>query len=318
MMSANNTEINSLTIASVLTVIFAIYPYETTLTKRSKILFILLPFIVNIAFGTGVIWDCYFERDVTKSISDFIHESDAVSFILRIVTASFIAMIVLFLFICFTKRYKYNDKQLRRYYLKLTESQKPSGRITIIGGSMDFLGKCPCGELPQNTFNCNKAYRWANKLKKISERWVGEKHCRECCLNNEQWRQLSILISGGCSLQILCTYPSKTPSESNTKKLLGFIIKAWNTNNNVGIKFFIDNDPHIRGRIIEDFSDVRHVCWNFKNTNGRQNSYEAPRTFTQDKRMGAFIINAFDHIHESGRDMTAEEKADYVDSFETR
>jgi hypothetical protein len=317
--SQYNIQIYCSTIACLLSIIIAIFPSQIVLPRKIKVFFSFFPLIINFITGGIIIADIYLSEGWSeKGINQFIEGTDVKSFCSHLLVSSVIATIVMFFLIIFLKRTSYNDKQLMRYYLKLTDKQNDSGHIIIIGGSMDFLGLRPCKNVSTNPFKCNKTYRRTYKIPKVFERLLSDKQCKKCCLNNEQWRQLSKLISKGCRLQIVCTHPDNTESEASTKELLGFIIKSWKRSN-IEIKFFTaDNDPHIRGRIIEDFSKIRHVCWNFKTNSGKQNSYEAPYTYSENERMGAFIINAFKDISESAMDMNADEEQAYIKAFEDR
>lgn len=317
--SQYNIQIYCSTIACLLSIIIAIFPSQIVLTRKVKIFFSFSPFIINFITGVIIIADIYFSAGWSeKGINQFIGGTDVKLFCDHLLVTSVIATIIMFFVINFLKKTSYNDKQLMRYYLKLTDSQNDSGHIIIIGGSMDFLGRRPCKKVSRNFLKCAKMYRSTYKLPKAFERLLSEKQCKKCCLNNEQWRQLSKLISKGCRLQIVCTHPDNTESETYTKELLGFILKTWKMKN-IKIKFFTaDSDPHIRGRIIEDFSKIRHVCWNFKTNNGKHNSYEAPYTYSENERMGAFIINAFNDIRDLATDMSTEEEQAYKKAFDDR
>lgn len=317
--SQYNIQIYCSTIACLLSIITAIFPSQIVLTRKIKIFFSLTPFIINFITGAIIIVDVYLSAGWSeKGINQFIEYTDIKSFCNHLFLASVISTIIMFLIMTFLKKTTYNDKRLMKYYLKLTKNQNESGHIIIIGGSMDFLGIRPCREVTASTFECSKSYHCAYKIPKMFERWLSEKKCKKCCLNNEQWRQLSILISKGCRLQIVCTHPENTGAETYTKELLGFILRAWKRSN-IEIKFFTaDNDPHIRGRIIEDFSKIKHVCWNFKTSNGKQNSYEAPYTYSENERMGAFIINAFKDIRDLAIDISEEEVRAYIKAFNDR
>lgn len=302
------------TIACVLSIIIAIFPVHIKLTRKIKILFSLLPLIINFITGAIIIVYTYLSEWIEKGINQFIKETDVESFCILLLVISIIACIIIFFIIIFLKRI-YTDKRLMRYYLKLTYKQKVSGHITIIGGSMDFLGTRPCRKMPKDSFQCKKAYSSTH----IFERYIGKKQCRTCCLNNAQWIQLSKLIKEGCRIQIVCTHPNNAEFETNTKELLGFILKTWKKENNIEIKFFTtDNDPHIRGRIIEDFNNIQHICWNFKTNNDKRNSYEEPYIFSKNDRMGAFVINAFDNIRASAIAMKTEEEQEYINAFAHR
>ncbi len=318
--SQYNVQIYCSTIACLLSIIIAIFPSQIVLTKKTKVFFAFAPFIINFITAVIIIADVYISGEwIDKGIAQFIEGTDVKSFLIRLLVISAIATVMMFLIIIFLKKTSYNDKQLMRYYIKLTDKQNTSGHIIIIGGSMDFLGVRPCTKISGESFSCGKAYKRANRVVKVLERWKSEKRCKKCCLNNEQWRQLSNLITTGCRLQIVCTHPDNTESEMYTKELIGFILKSWKRENNIDIKFFTpDNDPHIRGRIIEDFSKLKHVCWNFKTNSSKQNSYETPYTFSENERMGAFVIKAFDDIEKSGTPITPEEESAYIKAFEDR
>lgn len=317
--SQYNIQIQCSTITCLLSIIIAIFPSQIVLTRKQKIFFTLTPFFINFITGAIIIGDVYSSAGWSeKGINQFIKYTDIKSFCNHLFLASVISTIIMFLIMTFLKKTTYNDKRLMKYYLKLTEKQNESGHIIIIGGSMDFLGIRPCEKASALTFKCSKSYRCAYKIPKIFERWLSEKKCKKCCLNNEQWRQLSILISKGCRLQIICTHPKNTGAETYTKELLGFILIAWKRDN-VKIKFFTaDNDPHIRGRIIEDFNRIKHICWNFKTSNGKQNSYETPYTYSENDRMGALVISAFKDIQRSAIDISEEEEFAYIKAFTDR
>lgn len=317
--SQYNVQIYCSTIACLLSIIIAIFPSQIKLTRKVKAFFSLSPLIINLITSIIIIIDVYLSSGwMDKGIDQFIEGTDIVSFCSHLLSTSVVASIIMFFVIIFLKRTSYNDKQLMRYYLKLTSDQNDSGHITIIGGSMDFFGIRPCKKI-SSSFKCDKVYHRTYRLLKAFERWFSEKQCRKCCLNNEQWKQLSSLINKGCRLQIVCTHPDNTEFEIYTKELLGFILKTWKKGNNIEIKFFTaDNDPHIRGRIIEDFSNIQHVCWNFKTNNDKNNSYEEPYIFSKNERMGAFVIKAFDDIRSSAIAMSTEEEQEYIKAFEDR
>lgn len=317
--SQYNIQIYCSTIACLLSIIIAIFPSQIVLTRKIKIFFSLTPFIINFITGTIIIVDVYLSAGWSKKgINQFIEYTDIKSFCNHLFVASVISTILMFLIMTFMKKTTYNDKRLMKYYLKLTNNQNESGHIIIIGGSMDFLGSRPCKKVSTSSFKCSKMYHCKYKIPKMCERCLSDKKCKKCCLNNEQWRQLSILISKGCRLQIICTHPENTGEETYTKELLGFILKSWKRRN-IKIKFFtVDNDPHIRGRIIEDFSNIKHVCWNFKTSNGKQNSFEVPYIYSENDRMGAFVINAFKNIRDSATDISKEEECAYIKAFDDR
>lgn len=316
--SQYNIQIYCSTIACLLSIIIAIFPSQIVLTRKIKVFFSFSPLIINFITGGIIVSDIYLSVGwYEKGINQFINETDVRSFCNHLLVTSMVATIIMFFIIMFLKKTSYNDKQLMRYYLKLTDRQNDSGHIIIIGGSMDFLGVRPCKEVSTDPLECNKIYHCNHKIPRVFERLFSKKKCKKCCLNNEQWRQLSRLISKGCRLQIVCTHPDNT-AETYVKELLGFVLKSWKRNN-IEIKFFTaDDDPHIRGRIIEDFSRIRHICWNFKTNSGKQNSYEAPNEYSENERMGAFIIDAFNGIRDSATDMSEEEEQAYIKAFDDR
>lgn len=319
MFSQYNIQIYCSTLACLLAIIIAIFPTQIILEKKIKIIFSFSPLIINFITGVIIITDVYISKGwAKKGVSQFWQLTDVKEFCINLLITSMISSVIMFLIITFMKKSSYNDKQLMRYYIKLTDKQNDSGHIIIIGGSMDFLGIRPCKEMVEDTCECGHSYEHTYGGFKLLRNLVNPRKCKKCCLNNEQWRQLSQLINKGCRLQIVCTHPDNTGSVVHTKELLGFILKIWKRGNrNIEIKFFsADSDPHIRGRIIEDFSKIRHVCWNFKTKNGKQNSYEAPYTYSENERMGAFIIDAFENIQASGRIMTVEEEQEYIKAFD--
>ena len=315
--SQYNIQIYCSTLTTLISIVLALVPSSVQVTKKTKALFVVLPLFINLVQAIYIIVDVYLTgidstsiQWVNQGLKHFIEETDIKSFTYHILIISLLAMVVMFIVISVMKRTNFNDKQLMRYYLKLTNEQRDSGHIIIIGGSMDFLGVCPCKEVTQKPYKCKKAYN------KLIDRWFSEKKCKKCCLNNEQWKQLSKLISRGCRLQIVCAHPNNTEQEIQTKALLGFILKAWK---NVKIKFFsADNDPNLRGRIIEDYNKTKRVCWNFKTSNKKKNSYEMPYTYSENDRMGALIIEAFNNIQASGQEMTPDEKKSYIQVFQNR
>lgn len=320
--SQHNVSIYCQTLASILAIIVAIFPTNVVLTRKQKGFLCSAPAISNLAAGVMIIGDALKNRRYGVSkFSELVAQTDVWSFIISLLNTSLAATIIVLLFVLIVKRGTYNDKRLMRYYLKLTNKQKESGHITIIGGSLDFFGVRPCKSkadaFDDNTLKCKKTYDSKHKLTMMRKRFFCQKSCRRCCLNNEQWKQITMLIKKGCKLQIICTHPDNTETELYTKELLGFLLKAWEKG--VSVRFF-DNatDPHIRGRIIEDFSNVKQVCWNFKTTNGKKNSYEAPYTFSKNERMGAFVIYAFEKIGESAREMPDNEKTQYIEIFNNR
>lgn len=317
--SQYNVQIYCSTIACLLSIIIAIFPSQIKLTRKVKVFFSLSPLIINLITGAIIIIDIYISSEwIEKRIIDFINRTDIVSFCSHLVVTSIVASIVMFFIINFLKRTSYNDKQLMRYYLKLTNDQNDSGHITIIGGSMDFLGICPCKKM-SSSLRCDKIYCRTYRLIKAFQRWFSKKQCRKCCLNNEQWRQLLSLVNKGCRIKIVCTHPNNTELATYTKELLGFILKTWKKEDNIEIKFFTaDGDPHVRGRIIEDYSNIQHVCWNFKTNNNEINSYEEPYTFSKNERMGALVIKAFDDICRSAIAMSTEEEQEYIKAFDDR
>lgn len=317
--SQYNVQIYCSTITCLLSIIIAIFPSQIKLTRKVKVFFSLSPLVINLITGAIIMIDIYLSSGwIEKRIIEFIEGTDIVPFCSHLLVTSVMASIVMFFIIIFLKRTSYNDKQLMRYYLKLTNDQKDSGHITIIGGSMDFLGIRPCKKMSRS-LKCDKVYFRTYRLIKAFQRCFSKKQCRNCCLNNEQWRQLLSLVNKGCRIQIVCTHPNNTEFETSTKELLGFILKTWKKKNNIEIKFFTaDSDPHIRGRIIEDFSNIQHVCWNFKTNNHKNNSYEEPYTFSKNERMGALVIKAFDDIRRSAIAMSTEEEQECIKAFDDR
>ena len=317
--SEYNIQIYCSTLSCLLAIIIAIFPSQIKLSRKVKVVFVFLPLIINFVTAAMIVVDIYFSKDWNKKgINEFIKGTDIKSFRNSLLIISVISCFIMVIIIKCMKKSSYNDKQLMKYYLKLTDKQNESGHIIIIGGSMDFLGIRPCGEIDLKSFKCAKTYQCTHKTLEILKKLLSGKKCKKCCLNNEQWKQLSMLINRGCRIQIVCTHPDNTESENYTKALLGFILQTWKRSN-IEIKFFTaDNDPHIRGRIIEDFSNTRQVCWNFKTNSGKQNSYEAPYTYSQNDRMGAFIIDAFEDIQKKARTMTKDEEKEYIEAFEKR
>ena len=323
--SRYNIQFYCTTITYLVSTISTIAPLQIRITKRRKVLYVLLPFLSNLVQAIYIIVDVYLtgvenetlKKWIEQGLKYFIDNTDIASFVNHMLIISVIPMIIMFVVISVMKRTNFNDRQLTHYYLKLTDKQKCSDHITIIGGSMDFLGVRPCKKISMNSFEFDKAYFYKHMLLKIFERWFGEKQCRKCCLNNEQWIQLSKLVNKGCRIQIVCKHPSNTEFETHTKEFLGFIFKAWKRGNNIEIKFFKDGDPYVRGRIIEDYDSVRQVCWNFK-TNNRQNSYEAPYIYRKNERMGAFVIDAFDNICELATSINTKEERAYIKAFNDR
>lgn len=322
--SRYNIQFYCTTITYLVSTISTIAPFRIRITKRRKSLYVLLPFFSNLVQSMYIIVYVYLKgvengtskKWIEQGFEYFIDKTDIASFVKHMLIISIIPMIIMFIIISVMKRTNFNDRQLTRYYLKLTDKQKCSDHITIIGGSMDFLGIRPCKKI-SSSFKCDKAYCHTHMLLKIFERWLGEKQCRKCCLNNEQWKQLSSLINKGCRIQIVCKHPNNTEFETHTKEFLGFILKAWKREKNIEIKFFKDGDPYVRGRIIEDYDSVRQVCWNFK-TNNKQNSYEAPYLYRKNERMGAFVIDAFDNICELATSINTKEEQAYIKAFDDR
>lgn len=303
-------------VACLLSLIIAICPPQIMLKKWQKILFMLLPLFVNVITEIIIVIDVFFLNGWDKKeISRFITETDLGHFTYTLLIVSVVACAVMAVLIFVFKEKTYNDKQLMRYYVKLTAKQNESGHIIIIGGSMDFLGNRPCRSVDTLECCCSEKNK---ECKKKLLRMNSNKKCKSCCLNNEQWIQLANLIQKGCRIQIVCTHPKNTVPERQTKELLGYILYKWRREN-CTVRFFSpDKDPHIRGRVIEDFSSIKHVCWNFKTTNEKKNSYEAPHTFSQDERMGKFIIDAFYEISKKAHSISRNEENELIDAYKNR
>ncbi len=318
--SQYNIQIYCSTLACLVSIVLAIIPSQVRVTKKTKVFFVFLPLFINLLQAIYIIVDVYLngvdrtsEKWIEQEFIHFIEETGIESFIWHILIISILSMVVMFIVISVMKKASFNDKQLMRYYLKLTNEQRDSGHIVIIGGSMDFLGVCPCKTMTSKSFECKNTYY------KLTDRWFSEKKCKKCCLNNEQWKQLSKLICRGCRVQIVCAHPNNTEQATQTKALIGFILKSWKKDDNVKISFFsADDDPNLRGRIIEDYTKTKRVCWNFKTSNKKKNSYEMPHTYSENDRLGALIIEAFDKIQASGQKMTQNEEDSCIQAFGKR
>lgn len=323
--SQYNIQFYCTTVVYLVSTISTIAPLQIRITKGRKAFYVLLPFFSNLVQVMYIIVYVYLkDKDNNASkkwielgLKHFITETDMMPFVRHILIISIVLMIVMFVIISVMKRTNFNDKQLTSYYLKLTDKQKCSDQITIIGGSMDFLGVRPCKKISMKSIVCDRAYCRTNIVLKILGRLLGEEKCKKCCLNNEQWIQLSELVNKGCKIQIVCKHSDNIESETHTKEFLGFILKVWKRKNNIEIKFFKDGDPYVRGRIIEDYDSVKQACWNFK-TNNRQRSYETPYIYKKNERMGAFVIDAFDNIYELAIPIKADEEQEYIRSFDNR
>lgn len=318
--SQYNIQIYCSTLTCLLSIILAIFPSQIRLTKKTKLFFIFLPLLINFIQALYIVVDVYLtgvDNNLNKwselGLKKFIEQTDVTFFTSHMITASIISMALMFIVISILKKTSFNDKQLMHYYIKLTDEQRDSGHIIIIGGSMDFLGVCPCQNMDSESYACK------NIFQNFIEKWFGENKCKKCCLNNEQWIQLSKLINRGCRVQIVCSHPNNTELQKETKALIGFILKTWKKADNVKISFFNpDNDPNLRGRIIEDYNKIRRVCWNFKTSNKKTNSYEMPYIFSEKDRLGALIIDAFEKIQSSGQEITQEEQTEYIRVFQEK
>lgn len=318
-----NIQIWCSAIACILSIFLAIFPSQVRITKITKVLFALIPFAINLVQAIGIIIYVFLngvdnnsKEWKSQEFKHFWEETDILPFVKNVLFISILATVVMIIIISLMKRTNFNDRQLKRYYLKLTDKQRDSGHIIIIGGSMDFLGTCPCRNMNNISFECEDTYNnWIGK-------WHSKEKCKKCCLNNEQWKQLSSLICNGCRIQIICAHPNNTEQADQTKKLIGFILKSWkkeNVENNIIINFFnVDDDPNLRGRIIEDYAETKYVCWNFKTSNRKKNSYERPYVFSAKDRLGSLIVKAFDTIKNSSNEISQEEAESYIQIFENR
>lgn len=324
--SPYNTQIIFATLACLVSIMTAVYPEQVRLSRKSKICLVLLPLILNAVHGLIIVIDIYLNginqagvQWKDQPVVQFFQNTDLLPFGRYLLIVSALAMLFMYILIAVKKRTNFNDKGLMRYYVKLTEEQREGGPIIIIGGSMDFLGKCPCSkaDVSKNKACVNFFEGKKGRLKRI----FSEAKCKECCINNEQWNQLTWLVKRGCSIQIICAHPKNLTNETQAKELLGFLLNTWKKSRkrtNVQVFFFeAEKDPNIRGRIIEDFNQIKKVCWNFKNTNRKQNSYEMPFTYSQNDRMGALIIRAFDDIQKEATKITDAEENEYIKAYET-
>lgn len=318
--SQYNIQIYCSTLSCLISIFLAIISSPVTINTKRKILLTFLPLVINFIQYAYIIIDIYFnglDNKLVKwskqGLESYVEETDIISFTNHIFLISVCAMVVTFIFVYTVKKSSFNDKQLTNYYLKLTDSQRESGHMMIIGGSMDFLGKPPCNKMLQDT-TCPNTYKHSLERYTSKQR---SKECDNCCLNNKQWKQLHKLVNMGCRINIVCTHPSNTENEVYSKAMIGFIIKSWDTNKNISISFFnVNNNPNIKGRVIEDYNKTKHVCWNFKTTNNEKNTYEMPNIYSENSRLGAFIIEAFDNIQSSGKKISQDERIEFISQFE--
>lgn len=314
-----STQIYISTLATIVSILTAVIPSEGSLTKLRKAFFSIMPFLVNVITVLLIVGDKIFSYGLLdKGMKHVLHDTDIIPFIITVVIVSFVASLVTYVIISAFKKSTYNDKQLMHFYTNLTKKQNRSGHIRIIGGSLDFFGRRPCLSVADDNLSCEHAIN--SRYKKFAiYRFFVRGRCKNCCLNNSQWRQMNSLIDTGCRLHIVCSNPANTATQNNTREFLGYILKTWERRDNLFIRFFTaDSDPHLRGRIIEDYTNIRHVCWNFKTTNGLQNSYEPPYTFSENDRMGAFVIEAFEGIEEKGTPISKGQKSNCIDAYDHR
>lgn len=296
------------TFSTILAILLAVAPSNVVIRKKTKIILTLTPGITNlIVFIVATCFSYYDGGWDAKSFLQFATANNLTLVIKQLLGISGGACLVLGLIIGKVKSNTFNDKRLMQHYVKMTDMQKSGCEIIIIGGSMDFLGRRPCKDVIDEMQNkCPHKVRYKTKFGRFFALKHGQEKCKYCCVNNPQWVQLVGLIDKECPINIICTNPTRNnETDKFTKELLGLLLKlSKRANDNVNIFFFErKDDPNVRGRIVEDRNNIKHICLNFKREND-QHSYERPIKCEDTSSLGKFYIEAFENIKSKATPLT--------------